>query len=265
MDIGVVGVSGRMGQTIVRLAENDPELQVVGALERAESDWVGEDLGEMVFGKPNGVQVHSHAVDAFKNVEAIIDFSTPFATLQVSEIAAQIRAVHVIGTTGFTAEELEKLKFAAFHSTIIRSGNMSLGVNLLAKLVEDTASRLGADFDIEIIEAHHRHKVDAPSGTALLLGEAAASGLNLALKDVEVRGRDGITGERKRGEIGFSAIRGGDIIGEHDVLFAGDAERIVLRHIATDRALFAKGAIHAAKWGLGKEPGEYTMKDVLDL
>jgi 4-hydroxy-tetrahydrodipicolinate reductase len=195
----------------------------------------------------------------------VIDFTAPAATVAMAELAAQARAVHVIGTTGLSEDDLKALKTAARHATIIRAGNMSLGVNLLVQLTKKVAAALDEEFDIEVIEAHHRHKVDAPSGTALMLGEAAAEGRGVKLARVADRGRDGITGARERGHIGFSAIRGGDIVGEHDVLFAAPGERIVLRHIASDRAVFARGALKAALWGQGRKPGEYDMMDVLGL
>ena len=182
-----------------------------------------------------------------------------------SVAAAQARCVHVIGTTGFEDAHLAKIAAAARHTTIIRAGNMSLGVNLLTALTRQVAKSLDADWDIEIVEAHHKHKVDAPSGTALMLGEAAADGRGVALKDVADRGRDGITGARAKGDIGFTAIRGGDVVGEHDVIFAAAGERIVIRHLATDRMIFARGAIKAALWGKNRKPGEYAMTDVLGL
>ena len=195
----------------------------------------------------------------------MIDFTSPAATVEFAALAAQARAVHVIGTTGLEAGDLARIAAAARHATIIRAGNMSLGVNLLLGLTRKVAQALGPEFDIEIVEMHHRHKVDAPSGTALMLGEAAAEGRGVALADVSDRGRDGITGAREPGHIGFSAVRGGDVVGEHDVIFAGPGERVILRHVATDRAIFARGALHAALWGQGKAPGEYTMADVLGL
>ena len=171
----------------------------------------------------------------------------------------------VIGTTGMSDEEIAALEPASRHAVIVRAGNMSLGVNLLVQLTKKVAAALDEDFDIEVIEVHHHHKVDAPSGTALMLGEAAAEGRGVALADVADRARDGITGARKKGDIGFHAVRGGDIVGEHDVLFAAPGERIVLRHLATDRAIFARGALKAALWGQGKSPGHYDMVDVLGL
>jgi 4-hydroxy-tetrahydrodipicolinate reductase len=173
--------------------------------------------------------------------------------------------VHVIGTTGFSDADIAALDQAAQQTVIVRAGNMSLGVNLLLGLTRKVAAALDADFDIEVVEAHHRHKVDAPSGTALMLGEAAAHGRGVALSDVRDAPRDGITGARARGHIGFSAIRGGDIVGEHDVIFAGEGERLILRHVATDRGIFARGALRAALWGIGRAPGAYDMTDVLGL
>ena len=171
----------------------------------------------------------------------------------------------MIGTTGMTEDQIARLAPAARHAVIIRAGNMSLGVNLLMQLTKKVARALDAEFDIEVVEAHHRMKVDAPSGTALMLGEAAAEGRGVALGEVADRGRDGITGARTGGDIGFSAIRGGDVVGEHDVMFLGPGERIILRHVATDRAIFARGALKAALWGQDKAPGQYDMVDVLGL
>ncbi|MGB5067985.1 MAG: 4-hydroxy-tetrahydrodipicolinate reductase, partial [Albidovulum sp.] len=196
---------------------------------------------------------------------AVIDFIVPAATVGFAALAAQARAVHVIGTTGLEADHLAKLKAAARHAVIVRAGNMSLGVNLMVRLTQKVAAALDEDWDIEVVEAHHRMKVDAPSGTALMLGEAAAAGRGIALADHRVSGRDGVTGTRQRGDIGFAAIRGGDVVGEHDVIFASNGERIVLRHIATDRALYARGALRAALWGQSQKPGEYDMFDVLGI
>ncbi|MFC0279177.1 4-hydroxy-tetrahydrodipicolinate reductase [Falsigemmobacter intermedius] len=263
--IVITGVSGRMGRMLVGLALASDKLRLAGCLERAGHPWVGQDIGVCLGGQPAGVLVSDDPVEVFAKAQAVIDFTAPAATVEFAALAAQARAVHVIGTTGLEAADLEKIAAAARHATIIRAGNMSLGVNLLVQLTKKVAQALDADWDIEVIEAHHRHKVDAPSGTALMLGEAAAEGRGVALGDVSDRGRDGITGARERGHIGFSAIRGGDIVGEHDVLFATEGERIVLRHLATDRAVFARGALKAALWGQGKKPGEYNMLDVLGL
>jgi len=263
--IVINGVSGRMGQMLVKLVNESKVMRLVGALERAGHEWLGRDVGTALGGVQMGVLVTDDALGAMAKAQAVIDFTTPAATIAMVELAAQARAVHVIGTTGLTDDDLVKLQAAARHAVIVRAGNMSLGVNLLVQLTKKVAAALDEDFDIEIIEAHHKHKVDAPSGTALMLGQAAAEGRGVDLEAVRDSGRDGITGARKRGDIGFTAIRGGDIVGEHDVLFAGEGERIVLRHMATDRAVFARGAIKAALWGQGRKPGEYDMLDVLGL
>ncbi|WP_324752657.1 4-hydroxy-tetrahydrodipicolinate reductase [Roseovarius sp. Pro17] len=263
--IAVTGASGRMGQMLIRTITDSGRAHLAGAVERAGHAWIGRDAGEAMGGAPLGVTVTDDALEAFAPAQAIIDFTAPAATVAFSKLAAQARAVHVIGTTGFSEAELEALKPAARHCVQVRAGNMSLGVNLLTMLTEKVAKALDDDFDIEIVEAHHNQKVDAPSGTALMLGEAAATGRGVALDHVSDRARDGITGPRERGHIGFSAIRGGDVVGEHDVIFAAAGERIVLRHIATDRAVFARGALKAALWGQGRPPGAYDMLDVLGL
>ncbi len=263
--IVVTGVSGRMGQILVHTIQKSDKAKLVGAIERKGHDWIGRDLGVLMGGVETGVIVSDDPLEAFAKAQAVIDFTAPSATVEFAALAAQARAVHVIGTTGMSDDDLAKLSAAARHATIVRAGNMSLGVNLLTQLTKKVAQALDEDFDIEVIEAHHNQKVDAPSGTALMLGEAAAEGRGVALNDVRDSGRDGITGARKKGDIGFTAIRGGDIVGEHDVLFAAEGERIILRHIATDRAVFARGALKAALWGQGKAPGEYDMLDVLGL
>jgi 4-hydroxy-tetrahydrodipicolinate reductase len=263
--IVVTGASGRMGQMLVRTVLDSAGAHLSGALERPGHPWVGQDLGTAMGGAPLGVTVSDDPLEPFAKAHAVLDFTAPEATVEFAAVAAQARVVHVIGTTGLSEAHLRKLSAAARHAVIVRAGNMSLGVNLLAGLTRQVAAALGEEFDIEIVEAHHRMKVDAPSGTALMLGEAAAAGRGVALAEVSDRGRDGITGARVPGHIGFSSIRGGDIVGEHDVIFAGAGERIILRHVATDRALFARGALRAALWGQDKAPGEYDMMDVLGL
>ena len=263
--IVITGASGRMGQMLIKTVLESDKAKLVGIVERTGHDWVGRDVGECMGGAAVGVAVTDDALEAFSKAQAVIDFTAPEATVEFAALAAQARAVHVIGTTGMAEEHLTKVNAAARHATVIRAGNMSLGVNLLVQLTKKVAAALDEDFDIEVIEAHHNKKVDAPSGTALMLGEAAAEGRGVNLEDVRDSGRDGITGARKKGDIGFTAIRGGDIVGEHDVLFAAAGERIVLRHLATDRAIFARGALKAALWGQGKAPGEYDMIDVLGL
>jgi 4-hydroxy-tetrahydrodipicolinate reductase len=261
----VTGASGRMGQMLVRMIAASGRARLVGCLERPGHAWVGRDVGEAMGGAALGVKVTDDALEAFAKAQGVIDFTTPAATVEFAGLAAQARAVHVIGTTGLEPAHLAKIALAAHHAVIVRAGNMSLGVNLLVRLTQKVAQALDADWDVEIVEAHHRAKVDAPSGTALMLGQAAADGRGVALDDAMVAGRHGITDARDHGSIGFSSIRGGDIVGEHDVIFAADGERIILRHIATDRAIFARGALRAVLWGQTQKPGEYDMMDVLGI
>ncbi|MFN3969840.1 MAG: 4-hydroxy-tetrahydrodipicolinate reductase [Gemmobacter sp.] len=263
--IVIAGASGRMGRMLLALVAGSDKARLAGALERPGHAWIGQDAGVAMDGAPLGVTVTDDPLEAMATAQALIDFTTPAATVDFAFLAAQARAVHVIGTTGLEPEHLRRIALAAHHATIIRAGNMSLGVNLLVGLTRRVAAALGQDWDIEVVEAHHRQKVDAPSGTALMLGQAAAAGRGVDHDAARVAARDGITGARVAGSIGYSAIRGGDIVGEHDVIFAGAGERIVLRHIATDRAIFARGAIAAAVWGQGRAPGEYDMADVLGL
>ncbi len=263
--VTITGASGRMGQMLIGQVSANDRVRLVGAVERPGHAWVGQDIGIAMGGAALGVIVTDDPLEAIAHAQAVIDFTAPEATLEFAALCAQARAVHVIGTTGMTEAQIAQLEPAARHAVIVRAGNMSLGVNLLTQLTKRVAAALDEDFDIEIIEAHHNQKVDAPSGTALMLGEAAAEGRGVSLADVSDRGRDGMTGARQRGDIGFTAIRGGDIVGEHDVLFAAAGERIILRHVASDRAVFARGAIKAALWGQGKSPGAYDMLDVLGL
>ena len=263
--IAIVGASGRMGQMLIKTVLDSDKAVLAGVTERAGHDWIGRDLGVCMGGAAIGVTVTDDPLEVFAKSQAIIDFTSPDATVAHAALAAQARAVHVIGTTGLGQEHLAKISAAARHATIVRAGNMSLGVNLLVQLTKKVAEALDDDFDVEIIESHHRHKVDAPSGTALMLGQAAADGRGVDLAAASDRARDGITGAREKGKIGFHALRGGDVVGEHDVVFAADGERIVLRHLATDRNIFSRGAVKAALWGQGKAPGEYDMMDVLGL
>jgi len=263
--IVVNGVSGRMGRMLVQVIGDSSAARLAGALERPGHGWIGQDLGTAMGGAALGVKVHDSPEEALRGAQAIIDFTAPAASTALAPLAARMGVAHVIGTTGFSADDLAVIAAAAQTGVIVRAGNMSLGVNLLLALTRQVAAALDADYDIEILEAHHRHKVDAPSGTALMLGEAAAQGRGLVLSDAAERARDGITGPRERGRIGFSVVRGGDIVGEHDVIFAADGERIILRHIATDRAVFARGALKAALWAQGRPAGEYDMASVLGL
>ena len=265
LPIAVVGCSGRMGQMLIRAVDEREDCVLSGVTERPGHDWIGRDIGEALGGPARGVIVTDDPIEVFAKARAVLDFTSPASSVEHAKLAAQARLTHVIGTTGFEAEHLAAFEPCARHAILVRAGNMSLGVNLLTVLTEQVAAALDADFDIEIIEMHHHHKVDAPSGTALMLGEAAAEGRGLDLAEVSDRGRDGLTGARARGSIGFAALRGGDVVGEHDVVFAAAGERIVLRHVATDRMIFARGAVKAALWGQSQKPGEYTMRDVLGL
>lgn len=265
MRLIVTGAAGRMGRMLVKMIVETPGVTLAAAIERAGSPAIGGDAGLLSGVGATGVTVADDPLAALLDADGVVDFSTPAATVEIAALAAQARIAHVIGTTGLSDDDLARLAAAARHAPIVRSGNMSLGVNLLAKLVRDAARALGADYDIEIVEMHHRMKVDAPSGTALMFGEAAAQGRGVDLARHSERGRDGITGARKPGAIGFASLRGGTVIGEHSVVLAGDGERIVLSHHAEDRALFARGALKAALWARGRKPGLYAMADVLGL
>ena len=263
--VAVMGAAGRMGRALVRAAYDDPQCTLVGGTETPDSPSVGSDLGELLGESALGAFVTADPLELFTRCEAILDFTTPSATVEYAGLAAQARIVHVIGTTGFSEDEEQRIATAARHATIVKAGNMSLGVNLLTALSEKVAAALDADYDIEIVEMHHRNKVDAPSGTALMLGEAAAAGRQIALDTHAVKTREGRTGARRSGDIGFATLRGGDVVGEHTVIFAGEGERVELTHRATDRQIFARGAVKAALWARGKPPGVYSMRDVLGL
>ena len=266
MGLVVVGAAGRMGQALIRAIASVPGATVAAAIERKGSNEVGRDAGELAGLGSIGVKISDDPLPAFAKADGVLDFTVPAASVEFAGYAAQARIVHVIGTTGCEPADDERIAAAARHATIVKSGNMSLGVNLLAVLVEQAAKALAADdFDIEILEMHHRMKVDAPSGTALLLGEAAAQGRAIGLQENSVRVRDGHTGARKPGTIGFATLRGGSVVGEHSVLLSGPGERITLSHHAEDRAIFARGAVKAALWARGKKAGLYSMRDVLGL
>jgi 4-hydroxy-tetrahydrodipicolinate reductase len=261
----ITGAAGRMGRTLIRAISETPDFVLAGAVERVGAAELGEDAGTLAGLKPIGIQVAGDPMALITRADAIIDFSSPQASVGFTAAAAEKKIVHVIGTTGFSAADEQKIEAAARHTVIIKSGNMSLGVNLLAALAKRAAKALGDDYDIEIFEMHHNQKVDSPSGTALLLGKAVAEGRGIGLDQRKVSGRDGHTGARKAGDIGFAALRGGSVVGDHSVIFAGPAERIELVHKAEDRMIFARGALAAAKWGKGKKPGLYSMADVLGL
>lgn len=266
MKLVVVGAAGRMGQTLIRTIHAMDGARVFAAVERPGSPALGRDAGELAGLGPIGVPVTDAPLEAFVDAEGVLDFTSPAATVEFAGLAAQARIVHVIGTTGCSADDEEKIRAAARHARIVKSGNMSLGVNLLGVLVEQAARALeAADWDIEVLEMHHKHKVDAPSGTALLLGEAAARGRAIDLLANAVKVRDGHTGVRETGSIGFATLRGGSVIGEHSVILAGEGEQVTLSHSATDRSIFARGAVKAALWARDKKPGFYSMLDVLGL
>jgi len=264
LNIVVAGASGRMGRTLVREISQAPGLALSGALEAEGHPDLGMDAGSLAGLQPNGVKITADPLPLIAEAQAVIDFTRPLVSMMLADLAAQARIVHVIGTTGFSAENEIRVAAAARHAVIVKSGNMSLGVTLLAALVEQAARAL-PDYDVEIVEMHHRLKVDAPSGTALLLGEAAARGRNISLERHAVKSRDGHTGARPDNAIGFATLRGGTVVGEHQVILAGAGERLTLSHSAEDRGIFARGALAAAKWGQGKKPGLYGMTDVLGL
>ena len=265
MKIGVMGAAGRMGQALIHAIHNTKGCALEGATEQSGSPAIGQDASALAGLEAVGVSITDNLPELFTKLDGILDFTGPAATIEFAELAAQARIVHVIGTTGFNIEQEQKIKAAARHATIIKAGNMSLGVNLLAALTEKVAKALGEDFDIEIVEMHHRHKVDAPSGTALMLGEAAANGRGIDLSERSIRTRDGHTGPRPDGDIGFATLRGGSVVGDHTAIFAGPGERIELTHRADDRSIFAGGAVKAALWGKDQKPGLYNMRDVLGL
>lgn len=263
--IAVAGAAGRMGRALIRAASVDTRFQVVGGTERQDGPFVGADLSVLAGLGPSLIATGS-TPDAAAKADVWIDFTTPTATLAALDglVGTTVRAA-IIGTTGLSAEEEDRVAAHAKRIAIVRSGNFSLGVNLLAALVGLAAEKLGAGWDIEITDAHHRRKVDAPSGTALLLGDAAARGRGKPLSALKLAPYDGVTGERPEGQIGFSVIRGGGIVGEHDVRFVAEREIVTLSHQALDRAVFADGALAAALWAADKPAGLYTMRDVLGL
>ena len=261
----IAGAGGRMGRTLIHAVAASKGFTLAGAVDAPNSTIIGRDAGELAGLGPNGVKVVGDAAPLLRSADALVEFTIAAATRAFAELTAKAGIVHVIGTTGHSAEEDAIIAKAAQRATIVKSGNMSLGVNLLAALVKRVAKTLNDDYDIEIVEMHHNKKIDAPSGTALMLGRAAAAGRGVDLGRRAVRGRDGLTGARRAGDIGFASLRGGTVIGEHSAIFAGPAERVELTHRAEDRIIFARGALHAASWARGKKPGLYSMADVLGL
>jgi 4-hydroxy-tetrahydrodipicolinate reductase len=265
MRLIVAGAGGRMGRTLIHAIAATDGAVLAGAVEAEGSAVIGRDAGELAGLGRNGIVVTTDVQGLLEHADGLIDFTVPAATVAFAELAARRGCVHIIGTTGLTGENEKLVAEAAKRAVIVKSGNMSLGVNLLAALVKRVARTLDEDFDIEILEMHHNRKVDAPSGTALMLGRAAAEGRGIDLEQHAVRVRDGHTGARCPGDIGFAALRGGSVVGEHTVIFAGPSERVELVHRAEDRMIFARGAMRAALWARGRPAGLYSMADVLGV
>jgi len=265
MRLIVAGAGGRMGRALTRVIAETPGAVLAGALEAPGSELIGKDAGVLAGLPANDVRLSADLWALSASADGILDFTVPAATIANVAIAAQRGLVHVIGTTGLSASDEAVIRSVTTRAIVVKSGNMSLGINLLATLVKRVAQSLDDSFDIEVLEMHHKAKVDAPSGTALMLGEAAAAGRKVALAQHSARGRDGVTGPRRPGDIGFASLRGGTVTGDHSVIFAGPMERIELTHRAEDRTMFAQGAVKAALWARGQKPGFYSMVDVLGL
>lgn len=263
MKIGIIGCTGRMGKALIQEVLNHPDCVLAGGVSRAGSESVGKDLGDIIAAEKTGLIIGDDVDVLFRTADAVIDFTSPATSLQAAQLAAKYRKIHVIGTTGLTENEHQQLAVYAASTPIIWSSNMSIGVTIINTLVEQVAGWLDDSYDIEILEMHHRHKKDAPSGTAITLGEAAARGRKVSLKEVRCYAREGIIGERPRGQIGFATLRGGGVIGDHSVIFASDDDRIEITHTSSNRNIYAKGAVRACLWAKDKKPGLYTIKDVL--
>ncbi len=266
IQLAIAGAAGRMGRALVAAVACEADLQVVGGSERPGSSALGADLGILAGVDALGIVCSDNPSAAARTAQVWIDFTTPAASLSALSAlqSSPVKAI-ILGTTGFEPDHEAQIAEAAQHFCIVRSGNFSLGINLLIGLVKQAAERLGPDWDIEIFEAHHRRKVDAPSGTALMLGQAAADGRGVSHPEVAIYDRHGVAAARQSGEIGYAVARGGGIIGEHEVMFASDDEVIRFRHSALNRTIFAKGALAAARWAAGHGPGLYAMSDVLGL
>ena len=262
--IVITGATGRMGHALLQGVFDDVSLQLYGALDRVGSPSIGRDAGEQV-GKNTGIYISDDAAETLVDADVLIDFTRPEASIDYLEICQRLQVKYVIGTTGFTVEQKTKISAAAKNLAIVFAPNMSVGVTLLIDLVEQAAKVLNDGYDIEVVEMHHRHKVDAPSGTALRLGEAAALGLGQNLKECAIYAREGVIGEREAGKIGFATLRGGDVVGDHTVVFAGIGERVEITHKASSRATFVLGALRAAKFLANKKTGLFDMRDVLGL
>jgi 4-hydroxy-tetrahydrodipicolinate reductase len=265
MRIGIVGAAGRMGKMNIRQVMATTGATISAALETKDSKAIGEDIGTLIGEKAIGVKVTDDIKKFVESVDGIIDFSSPASTIEIGKHIAEKGLVHIIGTTGLNPHQEETLRLYAKNARLVYAPNFSIGVNLALAVVEKVAATLDDSYDIEILEMHHNKKVDAPSGTALGLGKAAAAGRKVKLESVWNKVRDGHTGERKRGEIGFATLRGGDVVGDHTVMFATEGERFEITHKASDRKIFAAGAVRAALWANSQKPGIYSMKDVLGL
>ncbi len=265
MRIGIAGCAGRMGRMLLQTALATDGASLAGGIERTGHSAIGEDIGSLAGGSPIGLVAASDPTALFAAADVVIDFTSPSTISEHARLATEHATALVVGTTGLEPAHREALAQAARQVPVVVAANMSVGVTLLLGLTRRVAQLLGPDYDIEIVEMHHRHKVDAPSGTALALGAAAAEGRGVALADTAVRVRDGQTGPRPHGAIGFATLRGGDVVGEHTVIFAAEGERIELTHKATSRSIFARGAVRAALWCEGRGPGLYSMPDVLGL
>jgi 4-hydroxy-tetrahydrodipicolinate reductase len=264
LNLAVAGASGRMGRALLEAVAQASDLRLHAALDRAASPFLDRDAGELI-GAPCGVRVTEDLERVARGCDVLIDFTRPEATLAYLDTCRRHGVRMVVGTTGLSEEQKAALAEAARDIAIVFAPNMSVGVNLVFQLLDTAARVLGEGFDVEIIEAHHRHKVDAPSGTALRMGEVVARALGRELPSCAVYGREGVTGERRPSAIGFATVRGGDIVGDHTVLFAGTGERVEITHKATSRATFAMGALRAARFVAGKKSGLYDMQDVLGL
>jgi len=265
MRLIVAGAGGRMGRTLIKAIIEADGLVVAGAIDAPGSAVIGRDAGELAGLGKGGITVTADPAPLLANADGLIDFTVPAATVALAELTARLGKIHIIGTTGLSGENEKLVAEAAKKAVIVKSGNFSMGVNLIAALTKRVAKTLDSSFDIEIFEMHHNKKIDAPSGTALMFGRAAAEGRGIDLAKHSARGRDGETGARKVGDIGFASLRGGTVVGEHSVIFAGPAERVELTHRAEDRMIFARGALAAASWARGQKPGLYSMADVLGL
>lgn len=265
MKIGIVGCCGRMGRMLIETVLETDGAELAGGVDAPGNPLAGKDLGLLVGADAAGVAVGDSAAALFAASDVVIDFTVPAATAAHAALAAETGTAMVIGTTGMSADQQAAVAAAAATVPVVQAGNMSLGVNLLVGLAEQVAASLGEDFDIEIVEMHHKHKIDAPSGTALMLGHAAAKGRGVDHEAMAVLAREGQTGARPSGAIGYAALRGGDVVGDHTVIFAGAGERIELTHKAANRGIFARGAVRAALWCDRQAPRLYSMRDVLGL